>query len=112
MFHYDRKAYESLRDTVLDFKRLIKFSTVSLSFIIITTLFACYSAVDMRPSPSVRVACLNDSDCSQNHMCVKNISFDSTLGECVHVNNYDPWRNRRLEDIIKLKNKYKEEVVK
>jgi len=40
-------------------------------------------------------------------MCVRNISANSTLGECVHTDNYDPWANRQLEDIIKLENKDK-----
>jgi len=38
-------------------------------------------------------------------MCVRNISASSTLGECISQDNYDPWANRQLEDIIKLKNK-------
>jgi len=32
------------------------------------------------------------------------------LGECVSNDNYDPWANRQLEDIIKLKDKKKEKV--
>ena len=38
-----------------------------------------------------------------------NISPSSAIGECVDNANYDPWRNRKLEDFIKLKEKGKKE---
>lgn len=59
----------------------------------------------MRVSGEARDTCQNDSDCATDYTCVRNISAVSTLGECVHLDNYDPWANRQLEDIIKLKNK-------
>ena len=48
-----------------------------------------------------------ESDCAADYMCVRNISAVSTLGECVSMDDYDPWANRQLEDIIKLENKDK-----
>ena len=69
----------------------------------------CYNAAMMRVSGESRDTCQNDSDCPADYMCVKNISADSTLGECISEDNYDPWANRRLEDFIKLKEKQKKD---
>ena len=78
--------------------------------LIIFALTGCYNAAMMRVSGQARDTCQSDSDCPPDYMCVRNISPNSTLGECVSVNNYDPWANRQLEDIIKLKDKKKEKV--
>jgi hypothetical protein len=77
--------------------------TILLLLITLTTL-GCYNAAMMRVSGEIRDTCQSDSDCPANYMCVRNVSASSTLGECVHQDNYDPWANRQLEDIIKLKN--------
>ena len=68
---------------------------------------ACYNAAMMRISGEARDTCQSDSDCAADYMCVRNISAVSTLGECVSMDEYDPWANRQLEDIIKLENKDK-----
>ena len=104
MLYYDRKSYEKHRDTIVKLLRPIKFGLVGL---IALSAIACYNAAMMRVSGEARDTCQSDSDCGADYMCVRNISADSTLGECVHADNYDPWANRRLEDIIKLKNKKK-----
>jgi len=82
-----------------------KLLLIALTF----TAAACYNAAMMRVSGESRDPCQNDSDCYEEYMCVKNITGDSVLGECIHYNHYDPWRHGRLEDIIKLKNKEKKE---
>ena len=69
---------------------------------------ACYNTAMMRVSGEARDTCQADSDCPPDYMCVRNISPNSTLGECISEHNYDPWANRQLEDIIKLKNKDRE----
>ena len=79
-----------------------------LLLLALTTL-GCYNAAMMRVSGEARDTCQSDSDCHADYMCVRNISPDSTLGECIHMDNYDPWANRRLENIIKLKNKNNKE---
>ena len=99
MLYYDKKAYEKHRNTVL---RLLKLFQVG---VLILALTGCYNAAMMRVSGEARDTCQADSDCSGDYMCVRNISADSTLGECVHMDDYDPWANRRLENIIKLENK-------
>ena len=76
--------------------------------LIIFALTGCYNAAMMRASGESRQTCQSESDCRADHMCVFNISQDSVLGECVHQDSYDPWANRRLENIIKLKNKKKD----
>ena len=82
----------------------------SLLLILTTVAIAgCYNAAMMRTSGESRQACQSDSDCPADYMCVFNISADSALGECVDNANYDPWKNRRLEDFIKLKEKQKKE---
>ena len=101
MLVYDRKLYEEHRDAIL---KLFKWLNIGL---LIFALTGCYNAAMMRVSGESRDTCQNDSDCAADYMCVRNVSPDSTLGECVHTDNYDPWANRRLEDIIKLKNKKK-----
>ena len=80
--------------------------TILLLLVALTTL-GCYNAAMMRVSGEARDTCQSDSDCPADYMCVRNISANSTLGECVHQDNYDPWANRQLEDIIKLKDKKK-----
>lgn len=102
MIHYDRKSYKKHRDTIIKLLKPIKFGLLTL---IAISAIACYNTAMMRVSGEARDTCQNDSDCSADYMCVRNISADSTLGECVHNDNYDPWANRQLEDIIKLKNK-------
>ena len=106
MIYYDKKAYEKHRNAVL---RLLKLLQVGMLMLALT---GCYNAAMMRVSGESRDTCQNDSDCAADYMCVRNISADSTLGECISTNDYDPWANRQLEDIIKLKDKkkVKEEV--
>ena len=77
--------------------------------LIIIALTGCYNTAMMRASGESRQVCQSDSDCPADYMCVFNISADSTLGECVDNANYDPWKNRRLEDFIKLKEKQRKE---
>ena len=101
MVHHDRKSYEEYRDIIL---KLLKQLHIGL---LVVALAGCYNAAMMRVSGEARDTCQADSDCASDYMCVRNISADSTLGECVHSNNYDPWANRRLEDLIKLENKNK-----
>ncbi len=72
-------------------------------------LTSCYNSAMMRATGESRQACQADSDCPADQMCVFNISPSSTLGECVDNSNYDPWKNRQLEDFIKLKEKQKKE---
>ncbi len=86
----------------LSFLKLLKIGLVAIA------LTGCYNSAMMRVSGEARDTCQSDSDCHADYFCVKNISPNSTLGECVSNDNYDPWANRRLEDIIKLKNKTKE----
>jgi hypothetical protein len=104
MLYYDRKSYEQHRDTILKLIKPIKYGLIGL---IAISAIACYNAAMMRVSGESRDTCQNDSDCAEEYMCVRNVSADSTLGECVHQDDYDPWANRRLDDIIKLKDKKK-----
>ncbi len=104
MLYYDKKAYEKHRNTVL---RLLNIFQVG---VLILALTGCYNAAMMRVSGEARDTCQSDSDCPADYFCVRNISPNSTLGECISDDNYDPWANRRLEDIIKLKNKKKERI--
>jgi len=101
MIYYDKKAYKKRRNTILKLLKLLQVC------ILVLALTGCYNAAMMRVSGEARDTCQSDSDCLPDYMCVKNISADSTLGECVSNDNYDPWANRQLEDIIKLKNKKK-----
>ena len=78
--------------------------------LVLAIMTGCYNAAMMRVSGESRDTCQNDSDCAADYYCVRNISADSTLGECVYQDSNDPWANRRLEDIIKLKNKKKERI--
>ena len=105
MIYHDRKSYEEYRDIILKLLRPIKIGLIG--FITLGTI-SCYNAAMMRVSDEARDTCQAESDCPDDYICVFNISQDSVLGECVHQNAYDPWANRRLEDIIKLKNKHKE----
>jgi len=84
---------------------MTKIKLIIIMVLLATT--ACYNAAMMRASGEARDTCQSDSDCPADYMCVKNVSADSTLGECVSQDDYDPWANRQLEDIIKLKNKKK-----
>ena len=84
---------------------MIKIKLAIAITLLVTT--ACYNAAMMRVSGESRDTCQHDSDCPTDYMCVKNISAASALGECIHTDNYDPWANRQLEDIIKLENKDK-----
>ena len=104
MIYYDRKSYEEHRDAIVKFLKLFYIGLMAIA------LTGCYNAAMMRVSGEARDTCQNDSDCAQEYMCVKNISAASALGECVHMDDYDPWANRRLEDIIKLENKNKESI--
>jgi len=101
MIYYDKKSYEDHRDTII---KLLKAFNIC---ILILALTGCYNAMLMNAPGESRMTCQSDSDCRADYVCVRNISPDSTLGECVHENEYDPWANRQLEDIIKLKNKTK-----
>jgi len=101
MIHYDRKSYEKHRDTII---KLLKYFYIG---ILALALAGCYNAAMMRVTGEARDTCQSDSDCAADYMCVRNISVDSTLGECVSIDAYDPWANRQLEDIIKLKNQKK-----
>ena len=102
MIYYDKKSYEEHRDAIVKFLKLFHIG------LIVVALTGCYNAAMMRVSGEARDTCQADSDCPADYMCVRNISPDSVLGECVHMDNYDPWANRRLENIIKLENKPKE----
>jgi len=104
MIYHDRKSYEQRRDTIL---KLLKPIKIGLMGLVALSAIGCYNAAMMRVSGESREACQNDSDCPAYHMCVRNISASSNLGECIHLDDYDPWANRQLEDIIKLKNKKK-----
>ena len=106
MLIYDRKTYTEVRDSIL---KLLKVFNIGLLILVLTS---CYNAAMMRVSGEARDTCQNDSDCAADYFCVRNISPNSTLGECVSNDNYDPWANRQLEDIIKLKNKTKEKHIK
>jgi len=101
MIYHDRKSYENYRDIIVN---LLKYLNIAIIAIALT---GCYNTAMMRASGEARDTCQADSDCAPDYMCVRNISPNSTLGECVHNDNYDPWANRQLEDIIKLKNKTK-----
>jgi len=103
MIHYDRKSYEEHRNTIIKFLKLFHIG------ILVLALTGCYNAAMMRASGESRQTCQSESDCPADYICVFNISQDSVLGECVDQDAYDPWANRRLEDIIRLKNKKKEE---
>ena len=102
MIYYDRKSYEEHRDAIV---KLLKLFHIG---IMILALTGCYNAAMMRATGESRQTCQSESDCPADYTCVFNISQDSVLGECVDQNDYDPWANRQLEDIIKLKNKTKE----
>ncbi len=102
MIHYDRKSYEERKNIILKFLKLLQIGLLTIA------LTGCYNAAMMRVSGEARDTCQNDSDCAADYFCVRNISPNSTLGECVSDDNYDPWANRQLEDIIKLKNKTRE----
>jgi len=106
MIYHDRKSYEEYRDIIL---KLLKSGLIM--FIALGTI-GCYNTAMMRVSGEARDTCQADSDCPSNYMCVRNISASSTLGECIDEDNYDPWANRQLEDIIKLKNKEKNKDTK
>ncbi len=105
MVYYDRKSYEEHRDIITKLLKPIKYGLIGL---LVLSAAACYNAAMMRVSGESRDACQSESDCPADYICVFNISQDSVLGECVHQDSYDPWANRRLENIIKLKNKKKE----
>lgn len=100
MIHYDRIAYEELKDTATKLIKLVAFV-----ILIILMIAGCYNSAMMRATGESRKSCQADSDCNPDQMCVFNISPNSTLGECVDNTNYDPWKNRQLEDFNKLKNK-------
>jgi len=102
MIYHDKKSYEEYRDSILKFIKLIAIGLV------VFALTGCYNSAMMRVTGESRTTCQSDSDCPGDFMCVFNISPNSTLGECVSQNSYDPWSNRRLEDFIKLKEKNKE----
>jgi len=102
MIYHDRRSYEEYRDTIL---KLLKQLHIGL---VVVALTGCYNSAMMRVTGEARDTCQHDSDCPPDYMCVYNISPNSTLGECVNQNNYDPWANRKLEDFIKLKNKKKD----
>jgi len=104
MIHYDRKSYEEYRDTII---KLLKLASIVL--LVILMMAGCYNSAMMRATGESRQTCQHDSDCPADQMCVHNISPSSAIGECIDDANYDPWRNRRLEDFIKLKNKDKKE---
>ena len=95
---------DQYRDTLI---KLLKLASVV--FLIILMMAGCYNSAMMRATGESRQTCQHDSDCPADQMCVFNISPSSTLGECVDNRNYDPWKNRQLEDFIKLKNKDKKE---
>ena len=103
MIHHDRKSYEERKDAILKFLKLFHIGLV------VVALTGSYNAAMMRATGESRQACQSDSDCPADHMCVFNISASSALGECVDDANYDPWKNRQLEDFIKLKEKNKKE---
>ncbi len=105
MIHHDKKSYEEYRDIIL---KLLKPIMIGITGLIALSAIACYNAAMMRASGEARDTCQSESDCSADYICVFNISQDSVLGECVHQDAYDPWANRRLENIIKLKNKKKD----
>ena len=102
MVYYDRKAYEEHKNTILKFLKYFHIGLVAIA------LTSCYNAAMMRVTGESRQTCQAESDCPADYTCVFNISQDSVLGECINENDYDPWANRQLEDIIKLKNKEKD----
>ena len=104
MIYHDRKSYEEYRDTII---KLLKPLTICLTGLIALSAIGCYNAAMMRATGESRQTCQSESDCPADYICVFNISQDSVLGECVDQDAYDPWANRRLEDIIRLKNKKK-----
>ena len=99
MIYHDKKSYEEYRDTIV---KLLKLFHIGL---LVVALSGCYNAAMMRATGESRQTCQADSDCPADQMCVFNISASSALGECIDNANYDPWKNRRLEDFIKLKEK-------
>jgi hypothetical protein len=99
MLIYDRKTYTEVRDSIL---KLLKVFNIGLLILVLT---GCYNAAMMRATGESRQACQADSDCPADQMCVFNISPSSALGECVDDANYDPWKNRQLEDFNKIKDK-------
>jgi|TARA_R110000824_G_scaffold125108_1_gene284005 hypothetical protein len=110
MIYYDKKSYEEHRDATLNILKLFQvgLATFALVVLVMIAMTGCYNAAMMRASGESRQVCQSDSDCPADRMCVYNISPNSTLGECVDNANYDPWKNRRLEDFIKLKEKQKQ----
>ena len=84
------------RDTIL---KLLKLA--SIVFLIILMMAGCYNSAMMRATGESRQTCQADSDCPADQMCVFNVSASSALGECIDDANYDPWKNRKLEDFIK-----------
>ena len=88
------------RDTII---KLLKLA--GIAFLIILMMAGCYNSAMMRATGESRQTCQADSDCPADQMCVFNVSASSALGECIDDANYDPWKNRKLEDFIKLKEK-------
>ena len=103
MIYHDKKSYEEYRDAIV---RLLKLFHIGL---LVVALSGCYNAAMMRATGESRQTCQADSDCPADQMCVFNVSPSSTLGECIDDANYDPWKNRQLEDFIKLKEKKEKE---
>ena len=95
---------DQYRDTLI---KLLKLA--SIVCLIILMMAGCYNSAMMRATGEGRQTCQHDSDCPADQMCVHNISPSSALGECVDNRNYDPWKNRQLEDFIKLKEKGEKE---
>ena len=73
------------------------------------TAFACHSATTHVRGEAM--ACESDSDCDVTQVCVRNVAPGSALGECIDEQNYDPWKNRQLPNIINLKNKEHQEEI-
>ena len=104
MIHYDKKSYEEYRDAIMKLLKLFQVGLVLAVFIALT-IAGCYNSAMMRATGESRQTCQADSDCPADQMCVFNVSASSALGECIDNSNYDPWKNRKLEDFIKLKEK-------
>ena len=81
-----------------------------LLILLVTASFACYSSVTHVREETM--ACESDSDCDVTQVCVRNVAPGSALGECIDEQNYDPWKNRQLPNIINLKNKDNDKKVK
>ena len=99
MIYHDKESYEEYRDAIM---KLLKLFHVG---VVIVALSGCYNSAMMRATGESRQTCQHDSDCPADQMCVHNVSPNSALGECIDNASYDPWKNRKLEDFIKLKEK-------